>query len=110
MSSVASSDDPSAMAYVIAGSVVTVLLAAVIVLVAIFCLYKKRCSQDAKEHVEEGNNSYIHITSRDQPIMLIFLPIMLRCSAQKSYLLCSKLCSRIRIVLSLLSLFVYKFA
>ena len=47
--------------------------------------------------------------ARDWPIMLIFLPIMLCCSAQKSYLLCSKLCSKIRIVLSLLSLFVYKF-
>ena len=30
---------------------------------------------------------------RDRPIIiLIFLPIMLCCSAQKSYLLCSKLC------------------
>ena len=38
---------------------------------------------------------------RDRPIMLIFLPIMLRCSVHKIYLLCSKLCSRIRIVLSL---------
>ena len=49
-------------------------------------------------------------TNRDQPIMLIFSPIMLCCSAHKIYLLCSKLCSRIRIVLSLLSLFMYKFA
>ena len=47
---------------------------------------------------------------RDRPIMLMFLPIMLCCSAHKIYLLCSKLCSRIKIVLSLLSLFVYKFA
>ena len=50
------------------------------------------------------------ILIRDQPIMLIFSPIMLCCSAQKFYLLCSKLCSRIRIVLSVLSLFTYKFA
>ena len=35
--------------------------------------------------------------------MLIFVPIMLCCSAHKIYLLCSKLCSR-RIVLSLLSI------
>ena len=48
--------------------------------------------------------------TRDRPIMLIFLPIMLCCSAHKIYLLCSKLCSRIRIVVSLLSVFVYKFA
>ena len=48
---------------------------------------------------------------RDQPIMLIFyLLAMLCCSAYKVYLLCSILCSRIRIVLSLLSLFIYKFA
>ena len=48
---------------------------------------------------------YSFIT-RDRPIMLIILPIMLRCSAHKIYLLCS----RIRIVLSLLSLFIYTFA
>ena len=47
---------------------------------------------------------------RDRPIMLIFSPIILCCSAQKFYLLCSKLCSRIKIVLSLLSQFIYKFA
>ena len=46
------------------------------------------------------------VPTRDWPIMLIFLPIMLCCSAHKIYLLCS----RIRIVLSLLSLFMYKFA
>ena len=40
-------------------------------------------------------------TARDWPIMLIFLPIMLCCSAHKIYLLCPKLWSRIRIVLSL---------
>ena len=51
-----------------------------------------------------------HHTDRDRPIMLNFLPIMLCCSAHKIYLLCSKLCSIIKIVLSLLSLFVYKFA
>ena len=48
--------------------------------------------------------------TRDWPIMLIFLPIILCCSAHKIYLLCSKLCSRIRIVLSLLSRFMYKFS
>ena len=42
------------------------------------------------------------VFSRDRPIMLIILPIMLCCSAHKIYLLCS----RIRIVLSLLSLFI----
>ena len=36
-----------------------------------------------------------YIYARDQPIMLIFLPIMLCCSAHKIY----PLCSRIRIVL-----------
>ena len=38
---------------------------------------------------------------RDQPIML-FLPIMLCCSALKIHLLCSILCSRTRIVVRLL--------
>ena len=38
--------------------------------------------------------------------MLIILPIMLCCNAQIIYLFCSILCSRIRIVLSLLSLFI----
>ena len=36
-------------------------------------------------------------------LFCLFLPIMLWCSAHKDYLLCSKLCSRIRVVLSLLS-------
>ena len=35
------------------------------------------------------------------------LPIMLCCSAHNIHLLCSKLCSRIILVLSLLSLFIY---
>ena len=49
-------------------------------------------------------------TCRDWPIMLIISPIMLCCTAHKIYLLCSKLCSRITIiVLSLLSLFVTGF-
>ena len=47
----------------------------------------------------------ILISIRDWPIMLIFLPVMLCCTAHKIYLLCS----RIRIVLSLSSLFIYKF-
>ena len=45
------------------------------------------------------------VLTRDRPIML-FLPIMLCCSAHKIYLLCSKLCSTIRIMLSLLSLLI----
>ena len=51
----------------------------------------------------------IPLAGRDRPIMLILSPIMLCCSAQNFDLLCSILCSRIRIVLSLLSQFVYKF-
>ena len=46
-----------------------------------------------------------YIIYRDRPIMLIFSPIMLCCSTQNFDLLCS----RIRIVLSLLSQFVNKF-
>ena len=57
------------------------------------------------EHMMNDN-----IANRDQPIMLIFLPIMLCFSAHKIYLLCSKLFTRMEIALSLLSLFVYKFA
>ena len=34
-----------------------------------------------------------NFSSRDRPIMLIFLPIMLCCSAQNFDLLCSILCS-----------------
>ena len=39
--------------------------------------------------------------NRDQPIMLIFLPIMLCCSVQNFDLLCSILCSRKRIMLKI---------
>ena len=46
---------------------------------------------------------------RDQSVILIFSPVMLCCSVQNFDPLCSILCSRIRIVLSILSLFVYKF-
>ena len=41
----------------------------------------------AKPSISEG------LVSRDQPIMLIILPIMLCCSAKKFDLLCSILCS-----------------
>ena len=40
-------------------------------------------------------------------LLCLFLPIMLCCSAHKIYLSCSKLCLRIRNVLSLFSLFMY---
>ena len=58
--------------------------------------------------------TYMHTVAnlaicKDQPIMLTFLPIMLCCSAHKICLICSILCSRKRIVLSLFSLFIYKF-
>ena len=67
-------------------------------------------------HVITVEELYVHMIAlvsifiRDRPIMLIYLPIMLCCSAHKIYLLCSILCSSIRIVLGLLSLFMYKFS
>ena len=59
--------------------------------------------------------SYFYIStcglSLGTGLLCLFLPIMLCCScAHKIYLLCSKLCSRLKFVLSLLSLFVCKFA
>ena len=65
-------------------------------------LHTKPCERVCSQNVQ-------CMADRDRPIMLIFLPIMLCCTAHKIYLLCSKLCSRIRIVLSLSSLFKYKF-
>ena len=41
------------------------------------------------------------LVARDRPIMLIFLPIMLCCSAQIFDLLCSILCSCKRIMLKI---------
>ena len=52
-------------------------------------------------HSYYGQN-YAGIIGRDQPIMLLFLTIMLCCNALKIYLLCSLLCSRTRIVVRLL--------
>ena len=51
---------------------------------------------NVRKFLAQGN------TTTDQPLMLLFFPIMLCCSALKVHLLCSILCSRTGTVVRLL--------
>ena len=72
----------------------------------LFCTHEqsvggKRGGMVCKSLLKPVNNDCYDAT-RDQPIMVLVLLIMLCCSALKIYLLCSVLCSRTKIVVRLL--------
>ena len=54
-------------------------------------------------YTHSASSAILASLGRDQPIMLLFLPIMLYCSALKTYVLCS----RIRIAVRLLLCYLY---